>query len=567
VADSPQGSLNDRSAIGRLRLSLPPRDLLVPEAMAGLSGGIASVPDGMATAILVGVNPVLGLYASFSGRLTGGLTASTQRMIVTTTSAAALAAGSALASTPASQRESSVVLLSLIAGLLMVGAGVLKLGRYTRFVSNSVMTGFLTGVAINIILGQVPDMTGAAAVGSTPLAKAFDVLTSPGRIELASLLVGLFAILLMVVISASRHAIVASLLAIIIPTLGATLLGADVARVADAGPIPSGLPLPHLPDLSQLSLGLITGALSVAAIVLVQGAGVAESAPNLEDEPSSPNQDFVAQGIGNLASGLFGGQPVGGSVGMTALNVGAGARTRWSAIFSGLWLLLILVALSGVVGNVAEPTLSAILIVSAAASLRPQAVLMILRTGPVSQIALVATFLATLLLPVAEAVFVGVALSIILQLNREALDLRVIELELLDDGRFVDLGRPTELHSRRTTILDVYGSLYYAGARTLQANLPDPSGLDAPVVIIRMRGRTDLGSTSVVVLSEYARRLELAGGRLYLTGLDPTVVGQLRRTGRLDPEDNVRVFLADPILGESSRAAYRDAQAWLASLA
>lgn len=552
--------------IGGLRASLPARELILPEAMAGLSGGIASVPDGMASAILVGVNPVLGLYASFTGRLAGGLTTSTQRMIVTTTSAAALAAGSALAPIAPGERPAAMVLLTLIAGALIVGAGILKLGRYTRFVSNSVMTGFLSGVAINIILGQIPNLTGAGAIGPTSLAKAFDVLTNPGRIEPASLFVGLFAILLMVVVSASRHSIVASLLAIALPTLVVSLTGAEVARVSDIGVIPSGLPLPQLPDLSAISLTLITGGLAVAAIVLVQGAGVAESAPNLADEPSSADRDFIAQGIGNLASGLFGGQPVGGSVGMTALNVSSGARTRWAAVFSGLWLLVILLALGGLVGQVAEPTLSAILIVAALGSLRPQAVLTILRTGPVSQIAFVATFLATLLLPVAEAVFVGVALSIILQLNREALDLRVVELELREDGHLVERPGPARLGDRQITALDVYGSLYYAGARTLQAQLPDPTGVDAPVVIIRLRGRTDLGSTSVVVLSDYAGRLEAAGGRLYLSGLDPTLVGQLRRTGRLDPKDNVRVFLADPVLGESSRAAYRDAQAWLASL-
>ena len=114
----------------------------------------------------------------------------------------------------------------------------------------------------------------------------------------------------------------------------------------------------------------VTGALAVAAVVLVQGAGVAESAPNPDGSFSKPNRDFVAQGAGNLASGLFKGQPVGGSVGQTALNIAAGARTRWAAIFSGLWLLVILIVFSGLVGRVAMPTLAAILIFAAAASIR-----------------------------------------------------------------------------------------------------------------------------------------------------------------------------------------------------
>ena len=134
------------------------RDLL-----AGLPGAVDNVPDGMAAAILVGVNPVQGLYASFAGPITGGLTANTRLMVITTTSASALAAGSALSGVPAAQRPAAVPLVALIAGAALVAAGLLKLGRYTRFVSYSVMTGFLTGVAVNIVCGQIPDLTGAPA--------------------------------------------------------------------------------------------------------------------------------------------------------------------------------------------------------------------------------------------------------------------------------------------------------------------------------------------------------------------------------------------------------------------
>lgn len=99
---------------------------------------------------------------------------------------------------------------------------------------------------------------------------------------------------------------------------------------------------PHLPDVRLLSFGMVTGALAIAAIILVQGAGVAEAAPNPGDARPNPDQDIIAQGAGNLASGFLRGMAVGGSVGQTALNVTAGGRTRWAAIWSGLWMLIIL---------------------------------------------------------------------------------------------------------------------------------------------------------------------------------------------------------------------------------
>jgi SulP family sulfate permease len=135
------------------------------------------------------------------------------------------------------------------------------------------------------------------------------------------------------------------------------------------GEIPQGLPMPALPQLGELSFDLVSGAFAVAALVLIQGAGVSESAPNPDGSRAEPNRDFLAQGVGNVLSGLFRGQPVGGSVGQTALSVAAGARTRWAAIFAGIWMAIILLAFSGIVGQVAMPTLAAVLIVAAIGSL------------------------------------------------------------------------------------------------------------------------------------------------------------------------------------------------------
>ena len=114
-------------------------------------------PDGMAASVLVGVSPVHGLYASMAGPIAGGLTTSTELMLVTTTSAAALAAGSALSGISAADRPGALTALTLLASLLMIIAALLRAGRYTRFVSHSVMTGFLTGVAADIVLGQIPE--------------------------------------------------------------------------------------------------------------------------------------------------------------------------------------------------------------------------------------------------------------------------------------------------------------------------------------------------------------------------------------------------------------------------
>ena len=550
-------------AVGQwLRSVRPERSNLRADLLAGLPDAISSVPDGMAAAVLAGVNPVQGLYASFAGPVVGGLSSNTRLMMITTTLAAALAAGSALQGVPPDDRPAAIPLLVIMVGIVLVAAGIARLGRYTRFVSYSVMIGFLTGVAVNIVCGQISDLTGAPAHGEFPLAKAVSIISHPSSINLASLLTGLAALVILFVLVRTPAATFSTLIALLIPTVVVVLAGADsVARVGDIGGIPRGIPIPQLPNFHFMSFSLVTGAFAIAAIVLVQGAGVAEAAPNTDGSQPNPNQDIIAQGAGNLASSFFRGMAVGGSVGQTALNMSVGARTRWAAIWSGIWMLVILAIFSGLVAKIAMPTLGAILIFAAIGSLRLGEIASILRTGRISQVAVITTFAVTLFLPVAAAVGIGVALSLLLQLNQGAMDLTVVELIPLDGGRFEERPSPATLTSNHVTILDVYGSLLYAGARTLEAHLPDPGEARSPVVVLRLRRRTSLGATFVKVMAGYAERLAAADGRLYLSGLEPDVTQQLRRTGHLGGQ--MHAFEADPVVGASTMAAYLDAEAWL----
>ena len=156
-------------------------------------------------------------------------------------------------------------------------------------------------------------------------------------------------------------------------------------------------------------------------------------------------------------------------------------------------------------------------------------------------------------------------LSLLLQLNREALDLAVVEVYFDEAGRAAERPAPPVLASNQVTMLAVYGSLYYAGARTLQARLPDPAGSERPAVVLRLRGRTSLGATAYAVLEQYADRLAAAGGTLTLTGLTPGVADELRRTGRFDLEGPISLIPASEVLFESTERGYRAAEAWLMS--
>ncbi|WP_395725358.1 SulP family inorganic anion transporter [Nakamurella sp.] len=565
TATDPAAVRARRSVIRWASSLRPKRGDLRSDAVAGVSNAIASVPDGMAMALLVGVNPAYGLYASFAGKIGGGLFSSTALMVVTTTTAASLAAGSVLAEVPEPGRDGAIVALTLFTGILLVAVGLLRLGRYIRFVSRSVMVGFLTGISVNIIFGQLPGLLGVQPDPGVAVEKALYVISHLSEITVPSAVVGLGALAAMLVLGRTRLRLIATLIAVVATTAIVALAGIDVVRtVITIGSIPVGFPGLALPAWRDLfDVDLIAGAAAIAAIILVQGAGVAESAPNPDGSASSTNRDFIGQGAGSLLSGLFHGIPVGGSVSTTAINLAAGARSRWSAILGGVWMLVILVALARFVEMVPLPTLSAVLIYAALMTLKPAVVGVVWRTSTTGKIAMTVTFLSTLMLPIAAAVSVGVICSLVLQLNKEQMDFHLVRL-LPVDGHFVERRVPRPLPDAEPVVLDVYGSLLYAGAKTLGARLPDPHAAHRPVVILRLRGRGSLGSTFFGVVADYADALHAQGGRLYLSGVDAAMVRRFEHSQLAEVRRRITVFPATEVIGESTLAALDDAARWLA---
>jgi sulfate permease, SulP family len=195
----------------------------------------------------------------------------------------------------------------------------------------------------------------------------------------------------------------------------------------------------------------------------MQGAGVSQSVLNPEGRRSDPSRDFFAQGVANVASGLFRGLPVGGSVGQTALNVTAGAQTRWAAIFSGLWMLFIVVVFAGPVGKVAMPCLAALLIFAVIHAIRVEEGLSIWRTGWPSRVAALVTFISTLFLPNQIAIGIGALLSALIHTHSASGDISLVELVELPDGRIEARPPSAQLVSDTVTVLSVQGSLFRRG--------------------------------------------------------------------------------------------------------
>jgi len=496
--------------------------------------------------------------------MAGGALQSAQLMQIATTSASALTAGQAVAAYPPLQRGSAMFLLVTLSGVALTLFGAFRLGRLVRFVSHAVMTGFLIGVAAVLVLDQLAPLVGVSPGGPNEVAQFIDVLGSLKAVSVPTLATGLLALALSAGLARTRLATVASLLALLVPSVLVAVLGTDgVQRVGDVSPIPRGVPSLALPDLSLLTPGLALAAASLAVVIAVQGAGVSQTVENPDGRPVSASRDLVAQGAANLACGLFSGIPAGGSVGQTALNVSVGARSRWSAISSGAWMLLFLLVVPGLVNLVPMTVLAALMILAGFSAIDVREAWSIWRTGGTARWSILATFTATLLLPVPVAVGIGVGLSILLYVASAASDVSVLAVVRREDGTLAERAPPARLPGDTVTVLNVYGSLFFAGARTLRESLPEPAGASRPVVVLRLRGRTRVGSTLIEVLDDYAEDLLQAGGRLYLSGVHPQVARQLRRTGKLEADRDVWILPAGEGLGASTEEAVAQGSAWL----
>ena len=554
-----------REAVANHLRRLPSRGSLRQDGIAGLNSAVSSVPDGMASGILVGVNPIYGLYACMVGPIAGGIFSSTRLMIIATTSAASLSASQALGGLQAEARDNALFIMVVLIGALQVLFGMLRMGQLTRFVSYSVMTGFIIGIAVLTILSQLPTVTGyEPTAGNNKVTQTVNLLANLDQVNLRSLAMSALTLILAVTLPRTKLGNFGRLVAIIVPSLLAALLHMDsVAVVKDVGEIPRGIPTPHLPSFSDISFDVLTGALAVAIIILVQGTGVSQSVPNPDGSRRSVSRDFIAQGAANVASGFFRGLPVGGSLSTTALTVISGARTHWAAIFAGLWMALLVIVFPGLVSYVVMPALGVLLILASVSTIKPSEALSIWNTGWPSRLAVVTTFLSTLLLPIQAAVGFGVVLSALLYVNESSTDISVVELVKQPDERIKERKPAKQLPDNKVTVLDVYGHLFYAGARTLERLLPKPTGAQNPVVVLRLRGRNNLGATLVEVLANYADKLQAANGRLYLTGISEGAYEQVVRTGKLRLTGPVRAYEATPVRGQSTEEAVADARTWL----
>ncbi len=527
--------------------------------------GVESVPDGLASGLLAGVNPVAGLYAYMFGVASAALFTSTAFMAVQGTGAMAIIVND-VDIDGFEDPTRALVTLGVLTGIVMIVAGSLKLGGLLRFVSHSVMIGFISAVGLNIALGQVGDFTGYASDAGNRVTRALDTVIHPWRMDLWTVVVGVATIVLIVVLRRTRLGAMGLVVAVIAGSVLAAIVGAldrDIQLVGNVAEVPNRLPAPTLPDFGEIGV-LIVPAISLAFVGLVQGAGVSAAFAGSDSGPASTNKDFVGQGAGNLVAGVFKGMPVGGSMSASSLITSAGAKSRWALFYTFGVMALVVLLLGSAVEYIAMPALAGLLILVGIETIKPHDIYSVYKTGSVQGSVMGVTFVLTLLVPLQYAVLVGVGMSGLLYVIRQANQLDTRRLMVRTDGGIDEVDPPVEVPAHDVVVLQPYGSLFFASAPVLQQQLPSVTEASVgSVVVLRFRGKPDVGSTLIDILGDYADSLHAVGSRLMIVTDSDLIIEQLERTGAVRKIGEDGLYRGGTrLLGTVIQAA-SDAQDWV----
>ncbi|CDK01532.1 Sulfate transporter [Microbacterium sp. C448] len=491
------------------------------DVLAGVTVGIVALPLALGFGISSGAGAAAGLITAIVAGVIAAVFGGSNVQVSGPTGAMVVV----LAPIVAANGMGAVAIVSLLAGVIVVVAGIARLGRAVSFIPWPVIEGFTLGIAVIIFLQQVPALTGPATHGGshTNVAlAAFDALASAdiGYLLWALGAVGIVAGC-MLLLPRLHPAIPGSLVGVILVTL-LTLVVSDPLAVI--GALPAALPMPILPalDLGTLS-SLLLPALTVAALAAIESLLSARVAASLADTgPYDPDRELFGQGLASIGSGLFGGMPATGAIARTAVNVRAGARTRLAAIVHALVLLLVVVAVAGPVGAIPLAALSGVLMVTAIRMVHLATARSILRSTRADAVAYVVTAIVTVSVDLIVAVVIGMIVAAIFALRGLARATGVQREPILGDP---------ELGDERIAIIRLDGPLFFAAADRVLAEVTSLD--DVSVVVLRMSQLELVDATGAHVLGEIVQQLERRGVTVLIKGVREGHVELFRTVGVL----------------------------------
>lgn len=541
-APSPWRLLPHRSDYSGLRQSWR-RDVL-----AGITVGVVALPLALAFGISSGVGAAAGLITAVVAGLVAAVFGGSPVQVSGPTGAMAVV----LAPIVAQHGAGAIAVVTVLAGVLVLAAGITGLGRAVTFIPWPVIEGFTLGIAAIIFLQQVPAAFGQSApAGHRTLPAAWVVVTHAewATAGPACAIVGL-VFLLMIGLPRLHRAIPESLTAVALATALVAGLGLPVATI---GKLPSHLPAPAIPEADLAAVRTVIGAaLAIAALAAIESLLSARVAATMSPAGSyNPDRELVGQGLASVAAGVFGGMPATGAIARTAVNVRSGARTRLAAIVHSVLLLGVVYLATGPVSTIPLSALAGVLMVTSFRMVSIGTVGKILRSTRSDALTFVLTALVTVCFDLIEAVEIGIVVAAFFALRTVARRSSVVREEL---------PRPRQPGDDRIALLRLDGAMFFGAAERISQAIADAEKPEVSVVIIRMSQLGMLDATGAHTLAEIAQELEARGITVIIKGVQPEHLNLLATIGIFDAlrhENHLIDSLDDAVAHARSHAARR----------
>ena len=517
-----------------------------------------SIPQGVAYAIIAGLDPKMGLYAAIAPTIIGSLFRSSRHVVTGPTNAISLVVAGAVIVANQNGHDPTViaVTLALLVGIMQFGAGAFRLGAIVDYISSPVVLGYITGAGVLIGVGQLPNITNTATTVGNMFESVVGWAHGMGGAHLLSVYVAVGSLVLLLAIRRIAKALdkpipsaLITMTVALVASLVFDLQSQGVQVIADIGAVPSGLPAITIPDLS-LAISLLPLALACAVLSLVESSSVARSISQRTGQELDSSVEFTGQGLANLAAAFTGAYPTSGSLSRSALNEQSGAKSRLSGVLSGIFVLLAVLVAGSYIDAVPIASLAGLLLVVAYDLIDFKSIKATVLANVGDRAAFVGTLVATWMMPLDKAIYFGVAISIFMFLRQARL--LVLQTLIVDnEGRLREATGQNSGHLEHgdcgecssIKVVNVEGSMFFGAAGHLYNNLSLAiKNVETQALVLRIKGGQGMDVTTASVLVSIAKQMRSNGRRLLLVGMRPSAMAVLERMGAVDEIGEENLF-------------------------
>ncbi len=526
------------------------KESAVRDFVAGLTVAVVLVPQSMAYAMLAGLPPVVGLYASAFAPAIAALWGSSPQLQTGPVAIVSLLVFTSLLPIAEPESEKFVqlaALLALLVGVFQLALGVFRLGFIMNFVSHAVVVGFSNAAAIIIASTQVPHLLGIEIEKHEFVFKNFiEIAKNIDETHLYTAIIG-FSATAFILLSRKIHPLFpGALVVVVVSTLSAYYLGLEKLGVKVVGHIPSGLPTPSLPDIDLDMVDELMGqAIVIAIIGFMEAYAIAKTMAAQTKHKLDVDQELIGQGLANLVNSFVRGYPVSGSFSRSAVNFLAGAKTGMSSVFTSLFVIFTLFFLAPLLYNLPKAALAAVVIVAVLGIVKPKAFLELYRTNPQDGVVAGITFISAFIMKPDYAIFIGILLSLILFLWR-SMHPRIVVLTRDSKTRtFMNaelFGLP---ECPQILFIRPDASLYFANVEHIIEeidHLVEKHLRSLKHLVIDAESINYVDATAIDVLKEYVEDLEKKGIKLHFVNLKTPVRNALERAGLFEKIGEDRIL-------------------------